>query len=160
MQRLKAARACALLVSVALVTSTKGFAQSSNGYVVVGVGARESKATSQTAVGGEWVFFKGLGIGGELGVVAGHTSFGTVSINASYHIPLSVPPGKVDPFLSGGLTTALFGNGASGLANIAGGLHYWFHRRIGFRAEVRDFIYYPGDRSLHFWASRVGLAFR
>jgi len=41
--------------------------------------------------------------------------------------------------------------------NYGGGAKYWFHRRIGFRAELRDFRTRGGQYVL---ALRFGLTFR
>jgi hypothetical protein len=135
-------------------------AQSSNGYVVGGAGSYSGKLISQAAVGGEKVFGKGFGAGGELGFVAGHTSFGFVSLNAYYHFAHNGTAQKVDPFLTVGFTPAfeLF-TGARG-ANLGFGLHYWFFRHLGVRAEFRDIVIPSASPGANFWGFRGGIAFR
>jgi hypothetical protein len=116
-------------------------AQSSNGYVIGGVGSYTSKLISQAEIGGEMVFGKGIGAGGELGFIAGHDSFGFLSLNGYYHLAHNDRTPKFDPFLTGGYTLAfdplvVFGgrSSANGL-NVGGGLNYWFLRHLGVRAE-------------------------
>ena len=107
-------------------------AQSPNGYVIGGVGSYSSKLISQAAIGGEVVFGKGLGAGSEVGFIAGHDSFGFLSLNGYYHFVHNGSTRKLDPFLTGGYTLAfdpliLFGSRShSNGANIGLGLSYWF----------------------------------
>jgi hypothetical protein len=134
-------------------------AQSSNGYFAAGLGSYVGKLTSQYVMGGEWVGSKRIGVGGELGVLAGHNSFGFVSANGSYHF--NVPGGsKVHPFVTGGLGTTLnlVGSGEL-LANVGGGVNYWFLRRLGLRVELRDMIGAGSSTAAsHVWGFRVGVA--
>jgi hypothetical protein len=121
-----------------------------------------------TGIGAEGIFFKGFGIGGEIGVV-GPGAFGNsgflVSVNPSYHF-LNVSQSKrVVPFVTGGVT--LFGGchasigGCNGLGgNFGGGLTYWFKDRIGMRFEARDHIPLFYASADHFPSVRVGLTFR
>jgi hypothetical protein len=136
-------------------------AQSSNGYVVGGVGSYNSKLISQAAIGGEKVFGKGIGAGGELGFVAGHTSFGFVSLNGYYHLAHNGAAQKVDPFVTGGFTSAfnLFGSATNG-ANLGLGLHYWFLPHLGVRAEFRDIVFLGTSQGANVWGFRGGIAFR
>ena len=59
------------LMSMAIFFQGIANAQSSNGYVVGGAGSYNSKLIGQAAIGGEKVFGKGFGAGGELGFVGG-----------------------------------------------------------------------------------------
>ena len=68
------------------------FAQHSNGYVLAGVGSLDSRLISYAAVGGEYVFRKGVGLGTEIALLVGHNSFAAFSINGYYHIPNSSRP--------------------------------------------------------------------
>jgi hypothetical protein len=133
---------------------------SSNGYLVAGAGARDSKLISEAALGGEWVIGKGFGVGGELGAEAGHDSFGYFSANGTYHLAAATAQRKLDPFVTGGYTFgfSLFGHNAS-LFNVGGGINFWLWRRVGLRAEVRDIVAH-GDNSPNFLVFRGGLAFR
>ncbi len=135
-------------------------AQSSNGYVVGGVGSYSGKLISQAAIGGEKVFGKGIGAGGELGFVAGHTSFGFVSLNMYYHLAHNGAAQKVDPFVTGGFTGAFDFFAAASGANIGVGLHYWFLRHLGARAEFRDIVFPGTSQGANVWGFRGGIAFR
>jgi hypothetical protein len=141
-------------------------AQSSNGYAIGGVGSYSSKLISQAAIGGEMVFGKGIGAGGELGFIAGHDSFGFLSLNVYYHLAHHGVTQKLDPFLTGGYTLAFdplaaFGpRAASNGANTGFGLNYWFLRHLGVRGEFRD-IAIPGNSpGVSSWGIRGGIAFR
>ena len=46
------------------------------------------------------VFGKGIGAGGELGFIAGHDSFGFLSLNGYYHLAHNGATRKLDPFLN------------------------------------------------------------
>jgi hypothetical protein len=148
------------LTLMAIIFDGIASAQSSNGYLVGGVGSYNSKLVSQAAIGGEKVFGKGIGAGGELGFVAGHTSFGFVSLNMYYHLAHNGAAQKLDPFVTGGFTSAfnLFGSATNG-ANLGFGLHYWFLRHLGARAEFRDIVF-PGTSPANVWGFRGGIAFR
>ncbi len=142
-------------------------ALSSSGYFVAGVGSRNGKGASQAALGGEFVIRKVIGVGAEIGAIAGHHSFAAFSVNGSYHLPVSSLD-KVDPFVIGGYTRAAELLGSEGNAvNFGGGLLYWFYRRLGLRLEFRGFIQ-PGtngsaqiDNGLgRIYSFRAGIAFR
>jgi hypothetical protein len=142
-------------------------AQSSNGYAIGGVGSYNSKLITQAALGGEMVFGKGFGAGGELGFVGGHTSFGFLSANGYYHFLPHGSSQKLDPFVTGGYTYAfdplagLTGStvGANGV-NFGLGLHYWFLHHLGVRAEFRDLLLHGTASTPNFWGFRAGLAIR
>ena len=134
-------------------------AQSSNGYVVGGVGSYNSKLLSQAAIGGEYVIGKGIGAGGELGFVAGHTSFGFVSLNMYYHLAHNGGAQKVDPFVTGGYTGAFNFFAAASGANIGLGLHYWFLPHLGVRAEFRDIVFPGTTQGANIRGFRGGIAF-
>src|ERR1019366_1210151 len=98
-----------IVISLTLMANFTGVAataQSSNGYLIGGVGSYSSKLISQAAIGGEMVFGKGIGAGGELGFIAGHDSFGFLSLNGYYHLLHNGAKRKLDPFLTGGYTLA------------------------------------------------------
>ena len=137
--------------------SAAALGQSSNGYLVGGIGTRDEKLTSQAALGGELVFYKGVGAGAEIGAIMGHNSFGIISFNGYYHIPVSDPPARVDPFVTVGYTAGVSVS-TDNLYNVGAGFHYWFYRRVGLRFELRDIVV-PGARpSSHFWGFRLGFA--
>lgn len=130
---------------------------SSNGYLVAGAGARDGKAISEAAVGSEWVIGKGVGFGGEVGAVAGHETFGFVSVNGYYHL---IHHGKFDPFVTAGYTLGFSLFGATGSAfNAGGGINFWLWRRVGLRAEFRDVVV-PGNSPPNFAIFRGGIMLR
>jgi hypothetical protein len=131
------------------------YGQFSNGYVVGGIGSRDERLTSQAAVGGEWLFSGSFGVGGEVGAIFGHTSFGVFSVNGYYHFPVSAG-GVVGPFATAGYTRATNLLDGTNAFNGGAGLHYWFYRRLGVRAEFRDFA---SSGLSHFWGFRVGFVF-
>jgi hypothetical protein len=146
------------LLCAAILFCAAAVAQpSSNGYLVAGAGARDQKLISEAAVGGEWVIGKGFGVGGEIGAVAGHESFGFFSPNGYYHLTRH---GKLDPFVTGGYTLgfSIFG-GAGSAFNAGGGINFWLWRRLGLRAEFRDIVVH-GNPSPNFAVFRGGLLFR
>lgn len=140
-------------------------AQSSNGYVIGGVGSYTSKLVTQAAIGGEMVFGKGIGAGGELGFIAGHDSFGFVSLNGYYHPAHHGAAQKFDPFFTGGYTLAFDllplgpATSANG-ANLGAGFNYWFVRHLGIRAEFRDIVIPGSSPAANHWGIRGGFTFR
>jgi hypothetical protein len=146
--------------------------QSGNGYLSVGGGSRtgadlanSSEAFTQVDAGGEFVAAQTIGFGGEFGIVKKHSSFGFVSLDASFHLLRNASSaqgttGKVDPFVTGGYTRASdILSGANG-ANFGVGLNYWLTRHFGVRAEFRDIVFSSGTPTENFWAIRGGVAFR
>jgi hypothetical protein len=153
-----------LMVNFVDVAAT---AQSSNGYAIGGAGSYSAKLISQAAIGGEMVFGKGTGAGGELGFIAGHDSFGFLSVNGYYHLAHKGAAQKLDPFLTGGYTlafdplaAALGARGSENGANAGFGLSYWFLRHLGVRAEFRDIVIPRSSPMANYWGIRGGIAFR
>jgi hypothetical protein len=141
-------------------------AQSSNGYVFFAPGGvtccGHTETTLQAGVGGEFVFWRGLGIGAEFGAVGASRDFaysamGVISPDLSYHF-VHKDGARVDPFVTAGYTL-MFRSGVANLYNAGGGANYWFHKRLGARLEFRDQVYTSGG-TLHYWGFRFGLAFR
>jgi hypothetical protein len=97
-------------------------------------------------------------VGGEVGVLGQRAfgpTFGMISGNLSYHLPLALP--RVDPFATGGLTF-IAGSGAAGLYNVGGGVNFWFLPKIGARFEIRDHVW--SSESRQFLDYRFGITFR
>ncbi len=115
------------LLLLCAVSSLALSAQSSNGYLTGGPGSAGSKLISNYAFGGEWVGDRNLGIGGEFGVVAGHSSFGFISCNGYYHFPPANAAKKLDPFVTAGagVILAILADPAA-VINFGGGVNYWF----------------------------------
>jgi len=147
-----------------------GQSVAANGYANVGGGwttggllfpsSSPGTAFTEGAAGGEVVIAQTVGLGGELGIVNRHSSFGFVSLDASFHLLRHAATGKVDPFITGGYTKTynLF-SGANG-ANFGFGLNYWLRRRFGVRAEFRDMVFTAGVPTTNFWTIRGGIVFR
>ena len=154
------------LTLTAVFAGMPAYAQSSSGYAIGGAGSYSSKLITQAAIGGEMVFGKGIGAGGELGFIAGHDSFGFLSLNAYYHLVHHGARQKLDPFVTGGYTLAfdpliLFGTRSnSNGANIGVGLNYWFLHHLGVRAEFRDIMLPGNSPGVNSWGIRGGIAFR
>lgn len=116
------------------------------------------------------MIYKDIGVGAELGAVAGHASYLAYCANGHYHLPVS-GTAKVDPFVTVGYTAAVGLLGPEGNAvNFGGGFLSWFHRRLGLRLEFRGFIQ-PGTTGSaqsaqvenvpgRFYSFRAGIAFR
>jgi hypothetical protein len=123
----------------------------------------ESDRTLHFGGGAEGLVFKGLAVGGELGyltpVECPGCGIGMLSANGSYHFVARTPGRKVVPFVTAGYTLA-FRNGLANMYNFGGGVQYWFSRRVGLRAEVRDHVSTCSSYTIHLWGVRFGLAFR
>jgi hypothetical protein len=113
-------------------------------------------------VGGEGIFLKGFGVGGEIGYVrsgAFDNGFGLISANPSYHFINATSSRKLVPFVTGGISLFFTGSGSIGGPNFGGGITYWFNDRIGMRLEARDHL--PiGSGVAHLPTFRAALTFR
>lgn len=112
--------------------------------------------------GGEGTFYKGLGIGAEIGYLSlmesGNNGLGLMSLNGIYIFRSRSKP-KWEPFLTAGGTLAIAQGGIAGGVNFGGGVQYWLRKRIGLRIEFRDHI--PNqDFSSHLFEGRIGFSFR
>ncbi|MEW6131024.1 MAG: hypothetical protein AB1757_28595 [Acidobacteriota bacterium] len=145
------------------LASTAGLAQTKErqawGYLFAGAGgSSDGVALWQVGGGGDGLMHKGLGIGGELSVIAagdgGSGGVGVASVNLSGHFNRA---NKAQPFITGGATVA-FSIGAAGGGNVGGGVQYWFKDRVGLRIEARDYIF-SSDR-YNLFLVRVGISFR
>ena len=151
------------------------------GYVFLGGGAYRHVTTNlgqrQVGGGGEALLYRGLGVGAEISSVVLTQQFRSpglhfpnaklFSLNGSYHFRRN---SKISPFATCGYSRG-FGDDSFNALNFGGGIHYWFHKRIGLRLEFRDDIYHKDYNRLvaSNWASsdrnmigslRFGLAIR
>ena len=154
---MKAVLALALLVySASAQSPSSGFVYYSP--TMVNSFGRNSWGNS---VGGGYdgVFWKGLGIGGDLGWFWPgsrlNSGIGLGSLNGGYHL---APRGKVDPFVTAGYGF-LFRSGWSNMGNFGGGVNWWFRDTTAVRLEVRDHSDFR-SRSDHIVSFRIGLGFR
>jgi hypothetical protein len=159
-----------LFVIILLMTAipAAAFAQSQRehrgwGYAFAGVGGNtgfNSGARFTAGGGGEVLFFRGLGVGGELGYLSSPervgNGFGIGSVDLAYHFNRS---GKIAPFVTGGPSVAFSSGGGSAVGgNLGGGIQYWPKGRVGLRFEVRDHVF--SSDSPHLFTFRVGVTFR
>jgi hypothetical protein len=162
--------AIVFLAAALSIAAMVGQSVAANGYVNVGGGwttgglffpsPKSGTAFTEGAAGGEVVIAQTVGLGGELGIVKRHSSFGFVSLDASFHLLRHAATGKVDPFITGGYTKTYNGfSGANG-ANFGAGLNYWLRHRFGVRAEFRDMVFTAGVPTTNFWTIRGGIVFR
>ena len=146
-----------------LILSATAAGQTGAGHVFLSLDrpSRADLADLMTVgAGGEWLLYKGIGVGGDLGYQfsrrAAGNGVGLASLNGSYHFMDPDRLGRLVPFVTAGYAIA-FRSGHLNMFNYGGGAKYWFHRRIGFRAELRDFRARGGQYVL---ALRFGLTFR
>jgi hypothetical protein len=143
-------------------------AQKSNGYVFAGAGGFSGPAYSNHGsrmghfgLGGEGVLGKGIGLGGELGLFTPPRVSSNwpvlASVNGYYHLPLAARD-TWDVFATAGLTGGFPGRDVA--VNFGGGLHYWFHRRLAARAEMRTHEFLSSYERFRLWGVRLGLAVR
>lgn len=158
----------AKMIMVMLLLSPLGFGQSGNGYVFFAPGQFRAEGASAFGIhfggGGKYIARSGIGVGAEIGIAGPKDNFGEgysglFSPNG-YYVFNSVKDGKAQPFITGGYTR-VFGHGArDNLGNFGGGVTYWTGERIGVLAEYRHHVGRDEGTTLHFWAVRIGLAFR
>jgi hypothetical protein len=133
------------------------------GYVFVAPGMIDGEvATLHVGGGGEGLFYKGLGVGAEIGYLGiirqlGN-GVGVLSPNVSYHFTNATKSGKFAPFVTTGYSL-LFRDGVASAVNIGGGMNWWFKERVGLRVEFRDHALVTGGAQ-HLFGVRIGLAFR
>jgi hypothetical protein len=152
------------------------------GHVFVSAGAYQhveitNLTETQVGGGGEALLYKGLGVGAEISSVvltqqfrSAYMQFPNVklfSLIGSYHFRRN---SKISPFVTCGYSRG-FGDDHFNAISFGGGMHYWFHKRIGLRLEFRDDLYYKDYNYMvaSNWASndrnmiggiRFGLALR
>jgi hypothetical protein len=139
--------------------------RASYGYAFTGLVVTSNGGGSglHAGIGGEGIFHKGLGVGGEIGYLrpdgfGPEGGLGLLSLNSSYHFMSASKSRKLVPFVTGGFSL-FFSSGSAAGGNFGGGVTYWFKDRIGVRFEARDQIpAYSGAG--HFPSFRVALTFR
>ena len=101
----------------------------------------------------EYIAAKGVGVGTEFGRVS---QIGVFSIDGIYRIPLKR---KLTPFVTAGYSAGFDSDADTGSGfNIGGGVNYYFTKRLGLRAEVREFTF--SNRVLgNFPSFRFGIVF-
>jgi len=119
--------------------------------------------TLHVGFGGEFVFAKTLGVGGDVGGFGLtrdyiSTALFTVSPSGFYHFP--VRSTRLDPYVVAGYSAfTRFTDGNLNLFHYGAGVNYWFRPRLGVKIEFRDHIE-QFDNPVHFWGFRFALNFR
>lgn len=121
-----------------------------------------TESTLHLGGGGEGTFFKGLGMGAEIGYLGPTHYMGEglalASLNGLYIFRSQRNP-RLEPFITGGVSLALGNGGLAGAANFGGGVQYWLRKRMGLRLEFRDHV--PTQSfSYHLFEVRIGIALR
>jgi hypothetical protein len=155
-----------LLAMLICGSSFAAWPQSGQGYLFYAPGqfraAGESLFGMNFGGGGKYIARNGLGIGGELGILAPKENFsdlfaGLTSVNGYYAFKSK---SKTEPFVTGGYSRT-FGHG-SGMnwGNFGGGITYWAGNRTGLLLEFREHLSVQEGISCQFWSVRIGVAFR
>ena len=134
------------------------------GYAIAGptgyAGFWGSGIGIHAAGGGEFLIKNQVGIGAEIGALGSGSSLLSVfSANGGFHFSRDASQ-RLVPFASGGYTRMGNADGSFNTWNIAGGIDYWFKRRVAFRMEVRDHVRPDSRGTVQYWSFRVGVAFR
>jgi len=150
-----------LLLLVVSLTAATARAQT-HGYVFVapGVvnGSNNSSALIHLGVGGEYVFRSTYGAGAEVGFIGRSDldAVGMASINGYYHFKHDRPWA---PFVTGGYSNAFELFQSTSLANIGGGINYWYKDHVGLKFDVRDH-FSTGTHSANYLEFRFGFNFK
>lgn len=152
-----------------LITAGAMVAQT-HGYVFVAPGVASYGSSLETpanqgsmglihlGLGGEYVFKNTVGAGGEVGFL-GRTdlgALGTASLNGYYHFKRN---GAWAPFVTAGYSNFFELFQSTSLANIGGGLNYWYKDHMGLKLEVRDH-FATGTNSANYLEFRFGFDFK
>jgi hypothetical protein len=134
----------------------------SHGYVLVAPGTahadNDTLGLIHLAVGGEGMFKDGIGIGGEAGII-GRTDLGALgvaSLNGYYHFNRER---HLVPFVTGGYSSFFSFGGHVNLANVGGGVNYWYSDHFGIKLEFRDH-FRTGTGSANYAEFRFGFDFK
>jgi len=129
------------------------------GFIAPGVAVccGEAERTGHVGAGVDVLWTDAIGLGGEIGLLGiSDSAYGTLSVNVSYHVGRSRQD-RLRPFVTAGYTR-LFPDAVVNMWNAGVGMHHWFSRDVGLRAEVRDHIY--PRQSLHVLDARFGIVVR
>jgi hypothetical protein len=132
-----------------------------HGYVFLspGVTSPDGGGFMHFGGGGEGVFYKGVGAGGEIGYAYPTSAFGCgiglASVNGLFQFGEARPDRKVVPFATAGYSLAFRGDTAR-FVNFGGGATWWFRERTGLRLEFRDHT----TDGVHLIGFRIGVSFR
>jgi hypothetical protein len=148
-----------LLLFVAALTAATATAQT-HGYLFVAPGFAHSDHQTlgliHLGVGGEYAFRNSYGAGAEIGLV-GRTDLGAAgiaSLNGYYHFKHDRPWA---PFVTAGYTNVFELSGSTSMANIGGGINYWYKDHLGIKLEFRDHF---GSGNINYAEFRFGVSFK
>jgi hypothetical protein len=149
------------VVFPALIMAGAMLAQS-HGYVFVAPGVASDGGNSagliHLGVGGEGVLPVGIGAGAEVGFLGRQSLdvLGSASINGYYHFRRD---GSWKPFATAGYSNFFTITGHNNMANLGGGLNYWYKDHLGIKLEVRDH-FSAGTNSANYLEFRFGFNFK
>ena len=162
--------AVAILCGHLCAQSDAGMTQNQNGsdhglqgYLFVGIGLqsprREFVSIEHYGAGGEYLFSRGLGIGGEVGYLALFDDWWSgmlvLSANGSYHFARNR---SFSPFLIGGYSFC-YRYGTLNAMQYGVGFNYWYRETSAVRLELRHMVSL-GDARTNFVTARIAYAFR
>jgi len=153
----------AVVTAGAMMAQTHGYAFVAPGVVSYGSNLETpaNKGTSgliHLGFGGEYVFKDTIGAGAEIGFL-GRTDLGALgaaSINGYYHFKRN---GSWAPFVTAGYSNFFELFHSDSLANIGGGVNYWYKDHLGIKLEVRDH-FSSGVNSANYLEFRFGFDFK
>lgn len=143
----------AVLTAAAAVAQTHGYFLAAPGVAHAG---NETLGLIHLGVGGEYVFRNTYGAGAEIGLM-GRTDLGAagiVSLNGYYHFPRH---GAWTPFVTAGYTNVFELFNGNSMANIGGGVNYWYKDHLGIKLEFRDHF---GSANINYAEFRFGVNFK
>jgi hypothetical protein len=134
----------------------------SHGYAFVGGGFAQNAhfKAFRFGFGGAVALTHRITVGGEVERVGSDDNdmgFPVLTGNIGFHFLRGRRSG-FDPFVAAGITGVVRDERAGNKGNIGAGTNYWFHRHIGFRADLRGYL--GGDTFKNFGEVRAGLCFR
>jgi hypothetical protein len=146
---------------LAFITASAMLAQT-HAYLFVAPGVASGNNNSSGLIhlggGGEYVLPMRVGVGAEVGFL-GRTNLdmlGTVSLNGYYHFQRN---GSWEPFVTGGYSNFFTFNAHRNLANLGGGVNYWYKDHLGIKLEFLDH-FSTGNGGGNFAEFRFGFNFK
>ncbi|HEU0122048.1 MAG TPA: hypothetical protein VFQ91_16065 [Bryobacteraceae bacterium] len=118
---------------------------------------RGSFGNGSVGAGADVFLYKGAAFSPSLGYLFDYDGGGVAvaTVNGSYHFLRG--KGRFQPFVSAGYGALANLGGGISLYNFGGGATYWFHKRLGFRAEV---VNWQNNSHRELTSLRFALSFR
>jgi hypothetical protein len=150
-------------ISLVLLCSASVRAQTVEGHAVASFGGwtREGRSSllGGAAVGAGVRLGDRFWVGGEAGVLAGLRGNAMLDFAALARVDLAPSSARVAPFVGAGYSRLYFFEGSANAVNFGAGLDITTSSGRMVRVEFRDIIR-PEAVETHFWAFRIGVAFR